>query len=141
MIAVAAGLIMTMLVGWVIINTFSSIQGYWGAYNNPPVIEILSPKEGDVLNGTVEIRWIASDPDNEELIIFIDYTSDHPQLCPSCPPPTWHTIAYGIDNIGTYMWDTTKVSNGEYYIRVVASDGKTYVSKYVGIVTVNNTLT
>ena len=82
--------------------------------NNPPSVTILSPSGGEVWNGTRTIAWSASDPDNDPLEYSVYYSVS------STGP--WNLIAEGL-TASSYDWDTTKVRNGYYYIRVVASDG------------------
>ena len=83
--------------------------------NNPenPVIEILAPSsEGESWNGIEQIRWIASDPDGDEIIILIGlyiYESE------TDTKPELEIISLDEENDGSYSWDTTELQDWDYY--------------------------
>ncbi len=114
----------------------SSNNGSGG--NSPPKLVLLYPKGGESLSGEVDIRWLAQDPDNDPIVVKIQYTSDPPPFCPSCPPQSWQDIADGIQNTGSYTWNTATIPDGKYIVRIVASDGVSETSKDTGWIYVSN---
>lgn len=106
--------------------------------NHPPKVNLLYPKGGEKLLGMAEISWLAEDQDNDVLIITIQYTSDPLPFCPACLPQNWHNIAVGESNDGSFQWDTTKLKNGEYIIKVIASDGIETAESSSGWITIGN---
>lgn len=83
--------------------------------NTPPDITLQYPLGGEVLNGSVDILWVASDP-FDPVTIDIYYTiDDGPAI----------SIAAGETNDGIFTWDTTSASgdSDRYRIVVVANDG------------------
>ncbi len=81
-----------------------------------PEIELKTPAGREIWKGTEEIKWDGTDPDDckDSLKITLSYSDDS--------GITWNTIATDTENDGTYGWDTTKVVNGEYKIRVLIED-------------------
>ncbi len=85
-------------------------------HNTPPTVDITYPLAGDVVSGTINIQWTASDiEDGTALTIDIYYSTDN---------ATWTPIVTGTSNTGSYPWDTTAVPDGQYYIKVVATDSQ-----------------
>lgn len=85
--------------------------------NRPPQVIITYPIGGEILNGTTDICWQATDPDADELTIdlFVKRYSDS----------SWTVLAYGEPDGRCYPWDTTTFEDGkDYLIRVVANDGE-----------------
>jgi hypothetical protein len=76
--------------------------------NNPPEINLNSPKSGKV-SGTVAVRGNATDSDGNIQKVELQIDSED-----------W-TSVFGT-NSWTYSWDTTSVSNGEHRITVKAAD-------------------
>jgi len=87
--------------------------------NLPPEITMTSPNGGEGISGNYTIKWSASDPENATLLITLEYTLDK---------TNYYQIASNISNTGSYTWDTTKVADGTYWIRVTAYDGLQYSS-------------
>jgi len=83
--------------------------------NKPPEVEVLYPNGGEILNGTVVIEWNATDNIDTDLHVNIKYSDD--------AGSTWHAIATGESNDGTYEWDTSGLSDGtDYLIKISTSD-------------------
>jgi len=84
--------------------------------DNPdePVVSIISPSLDTPLAGEVRVTWNAEDADGESLFISILASRDG---------IIWYEIASGEVNDGSFIWDTTTVSNGEYSIKITADDG------------------
>ncbi|MGQ4912626.1 MAG: hypothetical protein ACP6KW_10695 [Candidatus Thorarchaeota archaeon] len=88
---------------------------YWLIENRAPVVEVLAPNGGEVLNGTRTIEWTAVDP-NRDPIIFSVFVSNNNGT-------DWALLTDGL-SVSTYSWNTTTYPDGNsYMIRVVASDG------------------
>ena len=89
--------------------------------NTVPSVIVLAPACKEIVKGTYEVRWQASDSDGDELSITVEYSPDNGYR--------WFVAAKDIPNTGSLMWDTSKVSDqSTYLIRVTATDGKKSVS-------------
>ncbi len=92
----------------------------------PISIEIEYPHNNSIVNGTIEIKGKAvSDKPIEKIEIKIDFSS-------------WITINGGED--WSYLWDTTKVSNGLHTIYARGYNGYSYSNIKSIQVTVKNTI-
>ena len=103
--------------------------------NVPPEIELKAPTGEQIWKGTKEIKWEASDPDDskDSLKITLSYSSDN--------EITWNTIVTDTENDGTYSWDTTKVANGEYKVKILVEDPGGLTAEGVSdTFTINNVL-
>ena len=81
-----------------------------------PHVQIISPKDGETVSGTVKIKWYAYDPAyqgrEEELPIYIYYKPvDKEEV---------FKIAGPIANTGEYDWNTNNVAPGDYLLIVEA---------------------
>ncbi len=82
-----------------------------------PVVEVLSPLEGEEVRGKLSITWTAIDPDGrpEQLRIDIAVSSDQ--------GASWEPLIEGLANSGTYTWETAAFPEGEtYQLKVIATD-------------------
>ena len=82
--------------------------------NGAPDVIFLSPNGGR-LSDTVEVTWWADDPDHDSLaidILIFDGSSTD-------------TLASGLPNTGSFLWNTRITDNGDYRIAVQARDGET----------------
>jgi len=113
--------------------------------NQPPKLTVQEPTAGSILSGRVTIRWRGEDPDRDRLTYEVFYSPDNgktwhqiregstqptqqrqekPQegqqeregKTEEQPQPSGATTASSIN------WDTTKVPDGTYWLKVVASD-------------------
>ena len=103
--------------------------------NVPPEIELKAPAGEQIWKGTEEIKWQASDPDDrkDSLKITLSYSSNN--------GITWNTIATDTENDGAHSWDTTKVVNGEYKVRILVEDPGGLTAEGVSTpFTINNAL-
>lgn len=92
-------------------NTF-----YWLVENRAPIVEVLFPNGGEVLNGTRTVTWTAVDPNPLDDLTFDVFYSDN-------NGSDWTPLAVGL-SVQHYEWNTTQHDDGKLYkIRVVASDG------------------
>jgi len=84
--------------------------------NNAPVITLSFPNGDELISGTTNINWSASDPDGDTVTVDIYYSADG--------GTSWNLISRDEANDGLYAWDTTKVSDGaQYLIKVQGKDG------------------
>jgi parallel beta-helix repeat protein len=83
--------------------------------NIPPMITVLYPNGGEVLNTTVTILWSASDNHSEISNVSI-YYSDDGRI-------SWNLISNQEENDGEYLWDISSLTPGqEYSIRIDVQD-------------------
>ncbi|MFX0095327.1 MAG: S8 family serine peptidase, partial [Candidatus Hodarchaeota archaeon] len=81
--------------------------------NYSPTVDLVYPNGNEILNGTVSICWIASDPDGDSLTFDVFYGSGG----------VWTNVATNLTT-NTFRWDTSSVPNGRNYrIRIVVTDG------------------
>ena len=101
----------------------------------PPEIELKAPAGEEIWKGIEEIKWEASDPNDrkDSLKITLSYSSDN--------GITWNTAITDTENDGAYSWDTTKVANGKYKVKILVEDPGGLTAEGVsGIFTINNVL-
>ena len=84
---------------------------------SPPEVTFLAPV-ADTLVGTVLVEWQTTDPDPGDVLLLrigIDY---------SCNGGAWTGIGADLDSVndGSYLWDTESGSDGDYVIRIIATD-------------------
>jgi parallel beta-helix repeat protein len=83
-------------------------------HGNPPNVQILYPKGGEILKGIITIKWQALDSkDGTELPIYLFYLDEE---------GNWYYINDVLENTGEYNWDTTKIPDGTYKLLVEAVD-------------------
>ncbi len=90
------------------------VEGPLQPAGRPPQVRLLHPLGGEGLFGAQEARWEASDPDGDPVLIEIEYSGDGGR--------SWRRIAEGLENSGTYTWDTSKVPDGRYILAVRGRD-------------------
>nr|NHJ83842.1 hypothetical protein [Asgard group archaeon] len=82
-------------------------------YDEAPVVTLLYPLGGLTFDTYISISWSGFDPDLDSLTYSLYYRSS-----------TGPLIEIALDLTSTnYFWSTSSIKNGNYYIRVVASDG------------------
>lgn len=90
--------------------------------NLPPTVRITSPTAATpITTGSVEVRWIAEDPEEAPLTITIALRD---------PAPGRVLVAAG-ENGGTYTLNTTGFAAGAYTVVVTATDGENSASAQV----------
>ncbi|TFF94663.1 hypothetical protein EU546_04600, partial [Candidatus Thorarchaeota archaeon] len=93
---------------------------YWLIENRAPIVEVVFPNGGEVLNETEVIEWTAVDPNRDELTFDIYYSDNNGS--------DWSLLTGGLSGL-TYSWNTSLHDDGDsYLIRVVAFDGYVDVS-------------
>ncbi|MEP7103426.1 MAG: cadherin repeat domain-containing protein [Candidatus Dojkabacteria bacterium] len=83
--------------------------------NQPSVINILNPKEGEIFSGeTNKVAWQASDIDGIQSLV-INFGQDN---------ITWTQVTkFEGDAIPSeYNWDVSKIKDGNYYLQIVVKD-------------------
>jgi len=76
----------------------------------PPPLQVILfyPNGGEILNGTVEIRWNAVNWESDtDVIIYIKYSNDS--------GVSWHNLTEIDTFTESYYWDTTTVHDGNQY--------------------------
>ncbi|MBN1386302.1 hypothetical protein JW968_05010, partial [Candidatus Woesearchaeota archaeon] len=92
------------------------VNVFVGGYNKPPQVILVTPECGDVVWGTVDITWLATDPDNDDVLkIKLEYSADQ---------DIWKTIADNEENDGLYVWNVSDIYPGHYWVRITATDGE-----------------
>jgi hypothetical protein len=87
----------------------------------PPSVQVIYPNGGESVNGSIEIRWSASDDFDDDLKIDLEYSNDSGL--------TWKMISPNEDDDGRYDWDLSSLTMGtEYLVRVTATDNAGYSS-------------
>ncbi len=84
--------------------------------NRAPEITFKTPKEGDVVSKIVEISWTAKDDDKDTLSTRI--------YCRHADERAWTTVTEDVDatNDQAYKWDTSKLKDGPYQLKLVVDD-------------------
>ncbi len=105
-------------------------------HNNPPSVKILSPTlPGSMANDSYIIVWESIDLDiNDNHIIDLYYDDD-------TDFSSKFEIARNLSDTGFYVWDTSNLPNGSYFICIVISDSKDYTYRYSdGKLTIDHTI-
>jgi PKD repeat protein len=103
--------------------------------NHPPTIEVTSPAGGEEADESFEIRWVGTDPDlGDVLYVDIYYDTDLD------PMGLYEIVLHLPNDPQSYVWDTSQVMEGYYYIYMVIWDPQElYASDYSdGTVRVNH---
>jgi hypothetical protein len=99
--------------------------------NHAPIVSVSSPNS-DIADDSFTIYWTASDSDEDVLSISlyydIDKNSENGMIM----------ISSGLSNSGNYIWDTTDLDDGSYYVYVTADDGEVNVGSYSGRLTIDH---
>ncbi len=103
--------------------------------NRPPTCSLTSPAPGDRAAKKYTVKWEGRDPDKDSLVYQVAVSSDSGK--------TWKDLKK--DLIETqYEWDTAQSSDGQYLVRVKATDARSrpddpQAVEVVGSLTVDNT--
>ncbi|MDI6793663.1 MAG: hypothetical protein QME81_12510, partial [bacterium] len=99
--------------------------------NFAPVVTITSPTAGVVWSETETIQWQATDAnEGDTILIGISYTLNG--------GINWEGLAIEKENDGSYLLDTTFLPDGNYQIKITASDGRKAGEAISGIFTIDN---
>ncbi|MDI6793484.1 MAG: GDSL-type esterase/lipase family protein [bacterium] len=106
---------------------YDHIDDLLGSSNQPPIITILEPDgTDDIANGSYTFMWEDTDPDDDAQISF--YYDDNTN-----PGDGYTLIVSGIsedDETDSYLWDTSNLPYGDYYVYGLISDGINSASDY-----------
>ncbi|MHC1635934.1 MAG: outer membrane protein assembly factor BamB family protein, partial [Candidatus Methanospirareceae archaeon] len=88
------------------------------AINEAPDVRLIFPRGGETFinRDFIDVKWEATDPNDDILNISISFRDAHGK--------TWMDIARNIKNSGIYRWYIKNIADGDYVLRVEASDGK-----------------
>jgi sugar lactone lactonase YvrE len=81
--------------------------------NRPPAVVLKAPAAGSAISKKVEVKWQGRDPDKDALTYDLELSRDVGR--------TWKELKAGISE-PKYDWDTTKTEDGQYLLRLTASD-------------------
>jgi PKD repeat protein len=109
-----------------------------------PTIQITAPKQGEIIQGTYQIKWMAEDKEQESssLKIKLEYRIQPENLFEKIlnsitKHNSWEILSETSTNSGSYFWNTENVKSGIYQIKITAEDntGKTGedIVSFVGI--------
>ena len=79
-----------------------------------PDIQLDYPNGGETHSDVVTVQWSVTDASNPVLDICLYFSGDN--------GVTWNRIAQIFKDTGEYDWDTTKVPDGGYILKVVVED-------------------
>ncbi|UCE75211.1 MAG: Ig-like domain-containing protein [Methanomassiliicoccales archaeon] len=100
--------------------------------NHAPDVTVSSPS-GDNADDSFTIQWSATDIDEEDtLTISLYYDNDKDES------NGMTLIESGLDNTGSYDWDTSEIKEGSYYIYVKADDSLLNAGSYSGRLTIDH---
>jgi hypothetical protein len=122
----------------VIINhTADHSQDPTSSKNNPPTIYIVEPDgENDRADTEYMVSWIDSDAD-DDASISLHYNSDPTDLGGILIVGDLSEDEHG--NSGLYIWDTTQIPEGDYYVYAVIDDGNVTSSDFsLGLLTIDH---
>jgi len=109
--------------------------GNWGGFESrlfyviqgPPIISIISPTDDEIIYGSYDVQWTATDLfyDDATLDIKIEYSDDGGN--------SWAILEDGMDNNdGSHIWDTTIIADGvNCLIRISATNGLPMTSQNI----------
>ncbi|MBM4085984.1 MAG: hypothetical protein FJ272_14455, partial [Planctomycetes bacterium] len=80
-----------------------------------PVPALSSPKpEAERHSPAKQVSWKASDPNADKMRFTLAYKA--------LDEKNWKTLKTELDNVTNYSWDTSRVPDGRYQVKVTASD-------------------
>ena len=97
-------------------DVFITNAFYWLSENRAPIVEVVFPNGGELLNGTITVSWNAVDFDSDPLIFNVFYSDNNGS--------DWTLLVADL-LVQEYAWNTTQHDDGNsYMILVEASDGQ-----------------
>jgi len=81
--------------------------------NQQPKVELTAPTDGVAVSKKVEMKWKAQDADKDTLVHKVYTSNDGGE--------TWEAVEEDLDE-PEYEWDTEKLDDGRYAVKVVVSD-------------------
>ncbi|MEW6555822.1 MAG: Ig-like domain-containing protein [Elusimicrobiota bacterium] len=104
--------------------------------NSAPTITVTSPNGSEIWAGSQNITWTTNDTDGDTLLITLQQSTQ------TAAGTNWINIIVGMNNLGSYVWNTTLVADAtNYLIRAIATDpgGLTGLDISDGIFRIRNT--
>jgi len=95
--------------------------------NRPPSILIISPKDGDKVEGKITIKGSVSDENSTVENVEISFNSEE-----------WNSINLNGTTSWEFEWNTKALDNRDYTIKVRSFDGTNYSQELSIIITVEN---
>ena len=103
--------------------------------NRPPELTIKQPQAGTIISGTYKVQWEGKDPDKDRLSFEVYYSQDKVKWFRAEEAGAEAKVKQkeegkkvegesegGLITKSEINWDTKKLKDGIYYLRVVASD-------------------
>jgi len=89
-----------------------------GHHDDPPIVQLIHPKGGELLSGTVSVDWFAICPCGFKSI-YLFYSADDGD--------SWRQIGEDLYNNvdiehGNYQWNTGSLSDGQYMLKIEVFD-------------------
>ncbi len=81
--------------------------------NTPPEVRVTQPAAGAFWSGEKTIKWSPRDADGDSVAVTVEYSKDQ--------GATWETLAESVTET-VFDWDTSDLPDGDYLIRLTASD-------------------
>ncbi len=112
-----------------------------------PNVSFIQPQENEIISGTYNILWTANDIDQDPstLDIKLEYRQKDVNFIKAITrllTGDWVTLEESNNNDGIFTWDTNTVDNGDYELRVIATDDSLLTSTaYLNTITINNIVT
>ncbi len=87
------------------------------AIKEAPEVKLISPRGGETFVNAcyITVKWSATDPNNDYLNISISYSPAYRR--------NWIKIWDTDETAGEHSWDITNMADGDYMLKVEASDG------------------
>jgi len=81
----------------------------------PPQVTVIYPNGGEILTGVITIQWTASDDLTTDLngTIILEYSANN--------GGSWNQLASHQNNTGFYIWNTTTLPDGNFYLLGVST--------------------
>ena len=84
--------------------------------NEPPTLLLLTPIDDQQFDEGVTVRWAAADADGDDLNVSLAY------LASGTAAPV--TLAMDLPALGSWYWDTSPLSDGNYHLIGSVDDGR-----------------
>ncbi|MHB8603641.1 MAG: Ig-like domain-containing protein [Thermoplasmatota archaeon] len=110
--------------------TFPAATGGSGSGNDTaPTVAFTAPAAGALLTGKATVSWTTADADGTKPIVILYESPD--------AGATWHVL-YSGSAATSYAWDTAKLGDGSYSLKVTATDGILATNATLGPLTLKN---
>ncbi|MBS3777981.1 MAG: right-handed parallel beta-helix repeat-containing protein, partial [Candidatus Thermoplasmatota archaeon] len=105
--------------------------------DDPPIIQLISPEDGDNVNGVVTVEWYAIDDSYPPAQIYLYYKPS------DAGSDAWRQINDVLTNNidtehGSYDWDTSGFADGEYDLLAEALDNDDNIAHHSIMINIGN---